>query len=150
MSVNIRVAGEQDVGAVAHLLQQLFEQESDFVPNLETQKRGLRQIIESPAVGQIFVIEQAHQIVGTVSLLFTISTALGGKVALLEDFIIDRDSRGRGLGSKLLDEALRQARACGCLRVTLLTDGDNLKAQAIYRRAGFVGSSMQPMRRLLA
>jgi ribosomal protein S18 acetylase RimI-like enzyme len=32
------------------------------------------------------------------------------------------------------------------LRITLLTDMQNERAQAMYRRAGFVGSPMRPMR----
>jgi ribosomal protein S18 acetylase RimI-like enzyme len=39
-----------------------------------------------------------------------------------------------------------QARAEGVLRITLLTDMQNERAQAMYRRAGFVGSPMKPMR----
>jgi ribosomal protein S18 acetylase RimI-like enzyme len=39
-----------------------------------------------------------------------------------------------------------QARADGVLRITLLTDMQNERAQAMYRRAGFVGSPMRPMR----
>jgi GNAT superfamily N-acetyltransferase len=146
MSVSIRVAGIQDVAAVAGLLSDLFEQEADFTPELARQARGVRQIIEHPEIGQIFVLELDHQIVGSVSLLYTVSTALGGRVAWLEDFIIAANFRGRGYGTRLLQEVLEQARAQQCLRVQLLTDKDNTKAQAIYRRAGFAGSEMLPMR----
>jgi len=41
---------------------------------------------------------------------------------------------------------ISQARAEGVLRITLLTDMQNESAQALYRRAGFVGSPMRPMR----
>ena len=34
----------------------------------------------------------------------------------------------------------------GVLRITLLTDMQNERAQAMYRRVGFVGSPMKPMR----
>ncbi|MGZ0657420.1 GNAT family N-acetyltransferase [Coraliomargarita sp. W4R72] len=146
MSVTIRKAKKSDVEVVARLLMELFGQEAEFVPDFDTQARGVRQIVDNPASGQIFVIEREAKVVGALSLLWTISTAMGGQVALLEDFIIDPEFRGQGLGTLFLNEVLKRARACGCLRVILLTDGDNLKAQAIYRKAGFVGSEMKPMR----
>jgi ribosomal protein S18 acetylase RimI-like enzyme len=124
----------------------LFKQEADFKPDFEAQRNGVFQIIENSASGRIFVIEKEHQVIGALSLLFTISTALGGKVALLEDFIVDTNFRGQGYGTQLLNKALHHAQACNCLRVLLLTDGDNLKAQSIYQQAGFVESGMKPMR----
>jgi GNAT superfamily N-acetyltransferase len=146
MSAYPRLAQNADVSAIARLLQYLFEQEADFSPNQAIQEQGLLQILANPAVGEIYVIEQDGRIVASVSLLWTISTALGGKVALLEDFIVHPGYRGQGLGRRLLNYALDRARQSGCLRVQLLTDHDNLQAQAIYQQAGLEASSMLPMR----
>ena len=85
-----------------------------------------------------------------VNLLYTVSTALGDRVAILEDMIVDRDARGRGLGSRLMTEAISTCETDGCLRITLLTDGDNTAAQQFYRRFGFERSPMVPLRRPLA
>jgi ribosomal protein S18 acetylase RimI-like enzyme len=41
---------------------------------------------------------------------------------------------------------LEQARVEGVLRVMLLTDGDNTRAQAFYCKMGFAPSSMLAMR----
>lgn len=57
--------------------------------------------------------------------------------------------RGQGLGRQLVEAAQAAARAHGCRRITLLTDGDNLRAQAFYAGLGFHGSPMRPMRCLL-
>jgi len=46
----------------------------------------------------------------------------------------------------LIKHVIEQARAEGVLRLTLLTDMQNEGAQALYRRLGFVGSPMKPMR----
>jgi len=78
------------------------------------------------------------------------STALGGRVALLEDMVVRPDARGRGAGSLLLRAAVEFARAAGCLRITLLTDADNAAAQRFYARHGFGQSAMIPMRLPLA
>ena len=80
------------------------------------------------------------------SLLFTISTAEGGKAAWFEDLVVRPEHRQQGTGEKMLGYVVSQARAEGVLRITLLTDMQNERAQALYRRAGFVGSPMRPMR----
>jgi GNAT superfamily N-acetyltransferase len=97
-------------------------------------------------MGQILVMEIDETVIGMVSLLYSVSTALGGKVAILEDMIVDENFRGQGLGSELLAEAIHFARAGGCKRLTLLTDFDNDSAIEFYKKAGFVGSKMVPMR----
>ena len=80
------------------------------------------------------------------SLLYTVSTAEGGKAAWFEDLVVHPDERKRGIGEALLKHVVAHARAEGVLRITLLTDMQNERAQAMYRRAGFVGSPMKPMR----
>jgi GNAT superfamily N-acetyltransferase len=127
-------------------LSALFEQEQEFAPDPEAQARGLEQIINNPDVGTILVARQGGQIAGMVNLLFTVSTALGGKVAVLEDMIVSVQCRGAGMGTRLLAEAVAFARSQGCKRVTLLTDRANEAAQRFYGRQGFVASSMVPMR----
>ena len=39
--------------------------------------------------------------------------------------------------------------AQGLLRLTLLADADNARAQALYASEGFAGSAMRPMRLML-
>jgi GNAT superfamily N-acetyltransferase len=97
-------------------------------------------------MGIFFVIEDSGKIVGAVSLLFFVSTALGGKVALLEDMILEKDSRGKGLGTKLLDHVIQYVIQNGFLRITVLIDKDNIVAQSLYKKMGFKYSSMIPMR----
>jgi len=38
-------------------------------------------------------------------------------------------TRGAGIGSALLEQAIGHARGSGCRRITLLTDGDTFDAQ---------------------
>jgi ribosomal protein S18 acetylase RimI-like enzyme len=45
--------------------------------------------------------------------------------------------RGRGLGRRLIEETLRDARAAGLSRVELSVRADNARAIALYSRLGF-------------
>lgn len=147
---HIRPATLSDVPRLCELLQLLFTQEAEFQPDAARQSAGLRQIIEHPEIGSILVLCEAERILGMVNILFSVSTALGGRVAVLEDMVMDLDCRGQGVGSQLLKSAIDFARDTGCLRITLLTDRGNLAAQRFYRRLGFGVSDMLPMRLLLA
>lgn len=146
----VEIATPVDIPALSSLLSVLFSQEAEFTPNPEAQQRGLARIIRDPKVGAVLVVRQGDQIVGMVNLLFTISTALGERVALLEDMVVSPAGRGLGVGTRLLSEAISYSRAHGCKRITLLTDQINESAQRFYARQGFVVSSMVPMRLSLA
>ena len=148
--MHIEAATEADLPALTKLLAVLFAQEAEFTPNPEAQHRGLLRIITNREVGIILVAKEDETVLGMVILLYTVSTALGERVALLEDMVVGPEARGRGVGSHLLKRAVSVAEAAGCLRITLLTDQLNLSAQRFYKRHGFTPSSMVPMRLHLA
>src|SRR5262245_36391573 len=144
--VVIEPATEADLDELSEMLAELFKQESDFRPDKDRQLRGLRLIFEQPSRGRVFVLRRDGAIVGMINLLFTISTAEGGFVILLEDLVVHTQFQGHGYGAKLLNHAIEFARQKNFLRITLLTDRPENVAQEFFRRHGFVESSMIPMR----
>ena len=148
--VTIRKAVTEDIPSLATLLGLLFEQEKEFTVDYDRQTKGLEMIISQPEVGQLLVAERPDgEIVGMVSLLFTISTALGGKVALLEDMVVLPEERRHGYGSVLVAAALELAKEKECKRITLLTDFDDLAAERFYQKHGFSLSAMVPLRQII-
>src|SRR5216110_1924391 len=147
--VVIEPATEADLDELSEMLGDLFAQEGDFRPDKEKQLRGLRLIFEQPSRGRVFVLRQNGAIVGMINLLFTISTAEGGFVMLLEDLVIHKKFQGKGYGSRLLQHAIDFAKQKNFLRITLLTDRPENVAQEFFRHYGFVESSMIPMRLLI-
>ncbi|NTU42712.1 MAG: GNAT family N-acetyltransferase [Nitrospirales bacterium] len=144
----VRPAGSSDLSRCADLLGILFSQEREFTPDREVQMRGLEMIVLHPETGAVLVFERAGQILGMVALLFTVSTALGRKVALLEDMIVSPELRRQGVGRSLLQAAKEFAGDQGCGRITLLTDSDNEAAHNFYLRNGFSRSDMVVFRNL--
>lgn len=144
--IRFDVAKSADLPRLTELLGILFESEAEFVPDAEKQRAALQVILDDPSRGKVFVAREGRQVVAMASLLYTISTAEGGKAALFEDLVTAPEHRKRGIGEALLRHVVAQARAEGVLRITLLTDMQNERAQAMYRRVGFVGSPMKPMR----
>jgi GNAT superfamily N-acetyltransferase len=144
--MHIVTATLADVPALSILLSELFSQEAEFTPNDEAQRRGLARIIADPGIGVILVAKDGEGVLGIANVLFTISTALGEPVAILEDVIVAAPARGAGVGGQLLDHAIAVARDRGCKRMTLLTDRTNEAAQRFYGRHGFAASPMIPLR----
>jgi GNAT superfamily N-acetyltransferase len=145
-SRNFDLARGEDIPQLCALLGLLLAQEADFEPDPERQQRALRAIVADPSIGRIYVVREGADVIAMASLLYTVSTAEGGKAAWLEDVVVRPDRRGRGIGRMLLEQVAARARADGVLRIALLTDPDNEPAHALYRDLGFEFSAMRPMR----
>jgi ribosomal protein S18 acetylase RimI-like enzyme len=145
-AISFQPAQLADLPALSDLLTLLFTQEHELSPDTAAQQQGLTAILQQAESGRILVARHAGVVIAMVSLLYTISTALGGRVALLEDLVVHPDYRGQGVGTQLLDYALAFARSQQILRITLLTDHDNLAAQHLYSQHGFQQSGMQAWR----
>ena len=55
----------------------------------------------------------------------------------LEIMSLDSVRENRGVGTALLEAAVRKARALDCSRVVLITTNDNLRALRFYQRRGY-------------
>ncbi len=147
--MKIEMATTSNIPTLCTLLDYLFSQEVEFKPDHETQSRGLEMILNNNNVGNIFVAKNNEKIIGMVILLYTVSTALGERVALLEDMVVSPNERELGIGSLLIDHAVKYATEKGCKRITLLTDKTNIEAQKFYKKHKFNRSSMIPFRMII-
>lgn len=147
--IRISPAKPVDIPQLCDLLTMLFAEESDFAPAPGKHAKALRQIIAHPEIGQILVLREGDAAIGMANLLYTVSTACGGKVCLLEDVVVRSERRGAGLGGALLEVAVATARREGCLRITLLADRANDGAIRFYQRHKFRLSEMLPLRMML-
>lgn len=147
--LTISKAGKKDIEEMCLLLQELFDLEKDFTPDWDRQKRGLELIIDNPQYGFLLLLKREQEVLGMANLLITISTALGGKVILLEDFVIKKGERRKGLGGYFM-RGIKELAGCeGYGRITLLADKDNGRAREFYHSQGFHMSNMDCWRYLL-
>ncbi len=144
--LRIEPATIEDMPLMAELLADLFAHEPDFHPDRAKQMRALKLILEKPNRGRIFVLRNNDRIIAMVNLLFTISTAEGGFVVVLEDLVVHADYRGQGHGGRLLQYAIDFARSKEFLRISLVTDRVKGRVPDFWRKHGFVESGMVTMR----
>ncbi|MCP4430721.1 MAG: GNAT family N-acetyltransferase [Gammaproteobacteria bacterium] len=144
--MEITIATLNDIDKLCELLDSLFAQEAEFLPDRGAQARGLATVINGTEVGDILIARNNGEIIAMVNLLYTVSTALGEPVALLEDMVVSPNGRGQGVGSKLIRQAIEFAKGKGCKRITLLTDDDNNGAHRFYEKHGFSRSPMVTFR----
>jgi len=146
---HVEPATIEDLPALIELVMNLLSGSSDFTADQVLQERGLRLILEQPNRGRIFVVRNNDRIFGMVNLLFTISTARGGFVILMEDLVIHPDHRGQGYGEMLVNYVVEFAKQKNFKRITLLTDRMSAESQAFFAKRGFEHSHMIPMRRII-
>jgi DNA-binding MarR family transcriptional regulator/GNAT superfamily N-acetyltransferase len=124
-----------DVGFLIYLHGQLYAKESGY--NLEFEAYVCKTFYEflptyNPAKDRIFLAIADNQIVGSVAILGS-----SRHLAQLRWFLIHPDYRGRGLGKKLLDEAIVFCRERDYQKVYLMTTSMQETAIALYKKAGF-------------
>lgn len=66
----------------------------------------------------------------------------GSTRALIEAVRVHEDSRGDGLGSRLIRWAIEEARRQGCVLVQLTSDATRIEAHRFYERLGFEASHL--------
>ena len=146
---DFRVAKTEDIPVLCELLWELFSQEVEFTPNKKSQEKALKKIIEDKNIGDIFVAVKKNKVIAMVNILYTISTALGEKVAILEDMVVFKEFKNQKIGSNLIEFTLDYLKKNSFKRVTLLTDSDNFNAHNFYKKHEFTESSMIVFRKSL-
>ncbi|HEY1309360.1 MAG TPA: helix-turn-helix domain-containing GNAT family N-acetyltransferase [Pseudolabrys sp.] len=92
-----------------------------------------------PACERCWIAELNGENVGTVMLVRD-----SEDVARLRLLLVDPKGRGLGLGSRLVDECVRFARAAGYKKITLWTHSILTAARHIYEKAGFRLTASEP------
>jgi len=135
MSANIRFATKKDMPEVLNLIKELatFEKEPFAVEVTvgELQEDGFGNSPEFIC----FVAEMNEKVQG-MALAYKRYSTWKGKVLHLEDLIVKRESRGRQIGTKLLDEIVKYAFKIGVKRISWEVLEWNQPAIELYNKKG--------------
>lgn len=98
--------------------------------------QDVRDMISS-SVNKLFVARKSDskEIIGMLTLIvFRIPIAKRG---LLEDLVVDEEYRGKGIATKLISEAINEARRNGALHLYFSSNPKRIAANRLYQHLGF-------------
>lgn len=139
----IRPARRADLSAIVRLLADdpLGAGRERWAEPLPDPYRRAWDAIERDPNNDILVAEAGGAIVGCLQLTLIPGLSHTGTTrAQVEAVRIAASHRGSGLGGRLIDDAIKRARAAGCGMVQLTTDKSRTDAHRFYERRGFVAS----------
>lgn len=146
--IKIRKAVSSDIADLAGLLRDLFSIEEDFQFDEQKQRAGLLMLIESDCNEKVlFVAEKDKRVIGMCSAQTLISTAEGGKAAMIEDMAVEKSARGNGIGRLIMDEIVSWAKENGITRLQLLADKNNIRAISFYKKNDWKDTQLICLRR---
>lgn len=121
--------------AIGLLERQLDEHEIPFdPPALQAAARGL---VARQGRGAILIARDDATPIGVAALTYIWTLEHGGKVAWLEELYVEPAYRNRGIGTRLLIDAMTLARTEGCLALDLEVVEAQGAAIRLYERHGF-------------
>jgi GNAT superfamily N-acetyltransferase len=137
-----------DLEELVDLLKTLFAIEKDFVFNAAVQRRGLALMLEGGGDSRCLKVAEVDQeIIGMCSAQMLISTAEGGRSALVEDLVVKTARQSGNIGSQLLQAIESWAGENGAARLQLLVDQTNLPALAFYEKRNWQRTRMICLRK---
>jgi len=158
MALIIRPSIKSDVPALGRLGALLVKTHYDFdekrfmAPSPHTPKGYgaflVSQIEDNEKI--VLVAEEDEAVVGYVyaGMEDTDYMALRGPAGALYDIVVDPAHRGKGIGRRLLDEALEFLKDRGAPRVVLSSATKNEPAQRLFAGAGFRSTMIEMTREL--
>jgi GNAT superfamily N-acetyltransferase len=131
-AVVIRPADGSDSHDAVRLLAQLgYDRTADSVSD----------DLQTGAAGVVYVAVAGGQVIGLVAMSIGRQFHWGARTASVDALVVDRVSRSRGVGARLLAAAIALATGEGCILVELHSNRRRRRAHQFYKRQGFEGTS---------
>jgi ribosomal protein S18 acetylase RimI-like enzyme len=141
--ITLRPARRDDVAAIIAMLAddhlgRARERLEDPLPALYYD--AFERLSRDPNI-RLVVAEEGGHVVGCLQLCILPGlSSQGASRGLIEDVRVASDRRSRGIGERLVQWAVGEARGRGCKLVELLTHHTRTDAQRFYERLGFARS----------
>jgi GNAT superfamily N-acetyltransferase len=140
-AVTVRSATASDEDAVLDLLEELFDPPG-ALPSGYARERGatgFRWAVASPDADVLLALD-GERVVGFASVYLLFPGMRFGRRCWVEELVVTRAVRSRGVGRRLLDAAAAWGRARGCAEIGLASAAARKDAHRFYRRSGMAES----------
>jgi GNAT superfamily N-acetyltransferase len=95
-----------------------------------------RQMIADPN-SYILLARLEKDIVGLVNFTIRKTILHNAPSALIDELVVAKANRGRGIGRQLIEAAIKKCRELDCCEIEVSTEKTNEKARAFYKKCGF-------------
>ena len=128
---------------ITEMSQKVYDTFERLLPQLSSSAKTptwdeLTELIASKAAIVLAAVDDEdpeEKILGTMTLVvFRIPT---GVRAWVEDVVVDKEARGKGIGEKLIRTSIERAKAEGAKTVDLTSRPSRVEAGRLYKRCGF-------------
>jgi len=134
---SLREARATDLDAILALQRRYYAEDGYPFATAEA-RQVLARFLADPALGRIWLIDDAAGTAGYVALTFGYSFEFRGRDAFVDEIYLLPERRGRGHGGRALARVKDAARALGVRALHLEVERNKPGAKALYRRVGFV------------
>jgi len=150
MNIRLDKALEQDSPTLLGMME-AFNAEDNYPFEPEKCRETLIEFICSPGFGRLFIIRnQDREAVGYIILTLSYSFEYGGKNAVIDEFYIEEEYKGMGIGQLALDFIEVEARELGVNALHLEVHIPVQGSEPLYLKQGFVGNNRSLMTKKLA
>jgi ribosomal protein S18 acetylase RimI-like enzyme len=136
MEVKIRKAKKEDFKGVIKLIIELAEFEKLAPPDNKAKKRLYNDAFGTKPKYFLIVAERNKELVGYAFYFFTYSSFLARPTLYLEDIYISHNTRGEGIGKKMMNELIKISEKNKCGRLEWCVLNWNKKAIDFYDKLG--------------
>ena len=97
----------------------------------------LKKTIERQAYAVKITAQEDGQVIGRAYVYILYNDLHVEPYGYLEDVFVEATQRGKGIGSKLITEAIAQAREQGCYKLVCTSRNSRQEVHALYKKFGF-------------
>ncbi|WP_042284401.1 GNAT family N-acetyltransferase [Nocardiopsis alba] len=140
----IRAAIRSDLGAILRLLRELGDTTHTRSAHVRMSSAAVRAWtrMESDPDRTVLVAERRGQIIGTLDLLVVANLTHDAQPwAVVDNLVVDPETRLQGIGRALMEDALERAAQAGCYKIELLSHESRQGAHRFYAALGFENSA---------
>lgn len=135
----LRRATHADVPSLVALME-VFYAESDFPLAKGPAARAFERLLDAPALGAVWIMEDEGQPAGYVVLTVGYSMEFGGLRGFVDDLFVHPRFRRVGLATEALAAVQHECTNRGVRALLVETGPDNDRARRVYQRSGFEDS----------
>lgn len=140
-SIAVRIAERGDVASLLDLLPQITSRPDSLAATTLDINESMQIFDQMCACGNVYIVvaqdNLTRNLVGALTIVIVPNLTYGGRPwSAIENVVVRREHRNKGIGKKLMDFAVRLAEDRHCYKTQLLS-GPNEDQVGFYRSVGF-------------